>query len=62
MEKHQVGIVLGIGIICVAAVPLLFPRATIAVSVFPNPLLLSAIIGLAGVIVLVAAILVMFKS
>ncbi|MFW9847724.1 MAG: hypothetical protein ACFFF4_01200 [Candidatus Thorarchaeota archaeon] len=62
MQKHQVGIILGIGIICAASIPLLLPRASFVGTAFPNPIMLSAIIGLAGAIVLVLAIMAMFKS
>ena len=62
MEKYQAGIILGIGIICAASLPLLFPRATTAVSLFPNPIILSLAIALAGLIVLIGAIIIMFKS
>ncbi|MHA1907968.1 MAG: hypothetical protein ACW98Y_11780 [Candidatus Thorarchaeota archaeon] len=62
MKKYQVGIILGIGIICAAGIPLLFPRATIAVSLFPNPIILSMVIALAGIIVLLISIMLMFKS
>jgi hypothetical protein len=46
---------MGIGIICAAGIPLFFPRT------FPNPVIVSASIALAGLIVLVIAVMVMIK-
>ena len=62
MNRFQVTLILAIGLLCAAPIPVLFPRATLAVSVFPNPIMLSAVIALAGLIVLVIAIMFMFKS
>lgn len=62
MKNYQLGIILGIGIICAAGIPFFLPRASFVGSALPNPIMLSAIIALAGLIVLVIAIMVMFKS
>ncbi|MHA1907969.1 MAG: hypothetical protein ACW98Y_11785 [Candidatus Thorarchaeota archaeon] len=55
MKNYQIGFIMGIGIICAAGIPLFFPRT------FPNPVIVSASIALAGLIVLVIAVMVMIK-
>ena len=62
MNRFQITLILGIGLICASSIPLLLPRASFVGSAFPNPIMLSVIIALAGLIVLVIAIIVMFKS
>ncbi|MFW9842739.1 MAG: hypothetical protein ACFFES_17755 [Candidatus Thorarchaeota archaeon] len=53
MNRFQVTAILGICILCAAPIPFLLPRTATAGSGLPDPPLLSAMIALAGIIVLV---------
>ncbi|MGY5863425.1 MAG: hypothetical protein RTV41_02405 [Candidatus Thorarchaeota archaeon] len=55
MNRFQVSAILGIGILCASVIPFLLPRAAYVGSALPDPPVLSAMIALAGIIVLVIA-------
>ncbi|MHA1907967.1 MAG: hypothetical protein ACW98Y_11775 [Candidatus Thorarchaeota archaeon] len=57
MNRFQVTLILGIGLLCATPTPFLLPRATYVGSVIPSPFIASVMIALAGVIVLVLAVL-----
>ena len=62
MKKYQVGMILGIGLLVAAGIPLLLPRASFVGTALPNPIMLSIIIAFAGLIVLLIGFVLMFKS
>ncbi len=55
MNRFQVTAILGICILGASVVPFLLPYSRAAASVLPDPPILSAMIALAGIIVLVIA-------
>ena len=55
MNRFQVTAILGFCILCAASIPLLLPRTAYVGSSLPDPPMLSAMIALAGIIVLVIA-------
>ena len=55
MNRFHVTAILGIGLLCAAGVPFLLPRTAYAGGALPDPPILSAMIALAGIIVLVIA-------
>ena len=55
MNRFQVFTILGIGLLCTASIPLLLPRSRTVTTALPDPIIQSAVIGLAGIIVLVIA-------
>ncbi|MGD9397194.1 MAG: hypothetical protein PVJ05_12255 [Candidatus Thorarchaeota archaeon] len=61
MNRVQVATILGIGLFCVAPVPLLLPYSRTAASTLPEPIVQSVIIALAGVIVIILAYIMKLK-
>ncbi len=57
MNRFQVTLILGIAILCATPIPYLLPRATFVGSIIPSPFIASVMIAIAGVIVLVLAVL-----
>ena len=55
MNRFQATTILGVGILCAAGIPLLLPRSRTVTTALPDPMIQSAVIGLAGIIVLVIA-------
>jgi hypothetical protein len=55
MNRFQVTTILGICILAAAGIPFLLPRTAYVGSALPDPPIFSAMIALAGIIVLVIA-------
>ena len=53
MNRFQITAIMGICILCAAGVPFVLPRTAYVGSALPDPPILSAMIALAGIIVLV---------
>ena len=61
MNRFQATTILGVCILCSAVIPFLLPRTVTAGSALPDPPMLSAMIALAGIIVLLIAVVFKFK-
>ena len=55
MNRFQVALILGVGLLCTSPVPMLLPQSRTAASSLPEPIIMTAMIGLAGIISLVLA-------
>ena len=61
MQKYQIALILGIGLVCAAGIPFLLPRTAYVGNTLPDPITLSVMIALAGLIVLVISIILKHK-
>ena len=61
MNRIQVATILGIGLLFSAVIPYMLPRSAFVGSALPDPVTLSIVIALAGVIMIIIAYIMKIK-